>query len=222
MPIPTLLRPPTPKHTHTHTPQEGESGVRVVTGVGSSSPVEDFQLLLEGGQTDQALREMQVGVMQGGLEQAGANHAGGKHQQGKGSCMGAAHTPRVSPCAALPPRVLHAAHTQTRRLADRMQAQSCCQSQLSPFLATAAHAQQMVPLLLSQSIGERQYPRAEACCSALRAACVRQDRPAEWNGFLQRLSSTCGAGTLHAAFWRRLVDAQVGMWGKCLRPGQCA
>lgn len=39
---------------------EGESGVRLVTGVGTERPTEDFNLLLQNGQADKAFDGMQV------------------------------------------------------------------------------------------------------------------------------------------------------------------
>lgn len=41
---------------------EGEGGVRLVTGVGTERPTEDFNLLLKNGQADKAFSGMQVKV----------------------------------------------------------------------------------------------------------------------------------------------------------------
>lgn len=74
----------------------------------------------------------------------------------------------------------------------------------------ACRAQQVVPLLLAASIGDRQYARAQACCAALREACVMLGRPGDWNAFLRRLQQQQRPGEQHHAFWLRLVvEGQV-------------
>lgn len=42
-----------------------DEGARAVEGVSTSSPLDDFRVLLDGGRADQALSDMQVGCVRG-------------------------------------------------------------------------------------------------------------------------------------------------------------